>query len=101
MQSTPLELRRVLEQPLVIDREHVIGVPEQVRRVGRHDVLDLVDDVVWRASTMRVAEHGVAAPGAGEWAAARRDQRDGTPTVVLAPDVDVLVLINRGAVWEG
>ena len=100
-EAAPLQLGGVLEQPLVIDGEDVVGVPQQVRVVGVDDLLDLVHDVARRAAAMRVAEDGVAAPGARERAAARGDQRHRALAVVLAPDVDVRVLIDGGAIGEG
>ncbi len=47
VESAAVELRGVLEQPLVVDGEHVVGVPQEVRRVRGDDLLHFVDDVVW------------------------------------------------------
>ena len=44
-ESAPLHLGGVLEQPFVVDGENVVGVPQHVRGVGRHDLRDLVDHV--------------------------------------------------------
>src|SRR5207248_6885298 len=45
-------------------------------------------------------EDGVAAPGAREWAAACSDQRHRPLTMVFAPDVDVLGLIDSCSIWQ-
>ena len=84
-----------------VDGEHVVDVPELVGPVALGDPLHLVRHVRGRAPPVRLAEHGAAAPAAGERAAARGGQRDRAEAVRAAPGLEVGGDVDRLAVGPG
>src|ERR1700751_3700761 len=92
------QLRSVPLQPWMADREYIVRVPELVGIVALDDPHDLVHDIRRAAPAMRVPEHRVRTPPALVRAAARRDQVDAARSMMLPPDVEVLVVIDRIAI---
>src|SRR6476661_2701798 len=76
------------------DRENVIGIPELIGIVSIDDPCDLISDVGRAAPAMREPVDGMRAPVASVRAAPRGDQVDAAGSMMLSPDVQVLLVID-------
>ena len=85
-------------QPAVMDGEHVVRDPQLLRLVAVEDPLHFVHHGRRGPAPVRLAEGRMAAPAAMIRAAARRDHRDRSRAVMLAPDAQVSVDIDALAV---
>src|SRR5690606_18731977 len=84
-----LQLPGIALEPAVSDGQNIVSVPQLVWVVALLNPGDFIGDVLWRATAVRVAEDGMAAPGAGIGAAAGRNQGDRAGAVVRFPGVQI------------
>jgi hypothetical protein len=82
------------------DREYIVRVPELVRSIAVDYPRHLIGDIGRTASAMRVPIDRMRTPRAPIWAAPRRDEIDAARSMMLAPDVEIFLMVNRFAIRQ-
>src|ERR1700723_3847331 len=75
-QAARAHLSRILANPLVVNGEHIVGNPYNVRGVGVHEPFHFIDHQQGIAATVGLSKDLVTAPAALIRAAARSDEVD-------------------------
>ena len=91
----------VLEQPAVVDRKHIIGVPDQIRVIPFFNPQQFVGGVFRRSSAVGVAVDRMAAPFTGIRTATRLNHRYRTLAVMVLPHLHITWNVYRFPVRPG